>query len=256
MKLIDLSQPWGANTPPFPGQSGPVIQWEKRLSSDRVNVQRVDTTLHVGTHLDAPLHFISGGKDIDAFGLDRLFGVGIVADVSDIAVDYGLITPEAVRASADIRPGDILFLHTGYHRYAPYGATPDEERYFVKHPGPSSAFAEWALTMQFRLLGIDASSMDHPMNTVLRRLRPDLAHEAEAALECPLDEVFPPADFQCMHRRLFPHDLVHVENLGGDVELILNERTVLGVFPSRFRGGEAAMCRAVAFVDGVGNSRS
>jgi arylformamidase len=250
MKLIDLSQPWGHDTPPFPGQCGPSIQWEKRLSSERVNIQRIETTLHVGTHLDAPLHFVSAGKDIEAISLEKLYGPGIVVDISPYVSDYSIFTPDMIRSTADVRPGDILFIHTGYHRYFVYGIAPDEERYFCKHPGPDRSFVDWSKEMNFRLLGVDASSMDHPMNTIIRRLRPDLAKEAENYFGGrPLDEIFPAEDFQFMHTQLFKHDLVHVENIGGDIEQVLNRRINIGVFPWRFRGGEAAMCRVVAFVE-------
>ena len=42
---------------------------------------------------------------------------------------------------------------------------------------------------------------------------------------------------------------MHVENLGGDIEApeLQNKRMIIGVFPWKFRGGEAAFCRAVAF---------
>lgn len=249
MRLVDLSQPWGYDTPPFPGQAGPGIQWIKRLSTDRVNIQHIETTLHVGTHLDAPLHFVSAGKDIEAIRLDQLYGSAVVADISSLVSDYSIYTPELVQSVVDVKPGDMLFIHTGYQRYFTYGDTPDEERYFCKHPGPDRSFAEWCLDMKFRLLGVDASSMDHPMNTVIRRLRPDLALEAQKYLGKQLDDIFPAADFQCMHTLLFPHDLVHVENIGGDIIKVLNQRVTIGVFPWRFRGGEAAMCRVVAFLD-------
>lgn len=248
MRVVDLSQPWGYASAPFPGQTGPVVSWERRLASDRVNVQRITSTLHVGTHLDAPLHFVSGGKDIEALDLARLFGEGIIVDISAAVEDYAVITPDLVAGVADVRPGDILFLHTGYHRYSSYGIAPDEERYFCRHPGPDRRFVAWALKMRFRLLGVDAASMDHPMNTAIRRLRPDLAAEAAGRLGRSLDDLFPDDSFQCMHRELFTEDLVHVENLGGDIEAVLNQRLIIGVFPWRFRGGEAAMCRAVGFV--------
>jgi kynurenine formamidase len=103
--------------------------------------------------------------------------------------------------------------------------------------------------MEFRWLGVDAGSADHPMNTVIRRLRPDLAAEAEAVLGKPLTEVFPNRDHQLMHTLLFPHDIVHVENVGGDIDLLLNRRCTIGAFPWKFVGGEAAMCRVVAFVE-------
>jgi len=53
------------------------------------------------------------------------------------------------------------------------------------------------------------------------------------------------------HNALFPHDCIHVENLGGDIGKpeLHNKRITLGAFPWKFKGGEAAFCRAVAFVE-------
>jgi kynurenine formamidase len=61
--------------------------------------------------------------------------------------------------------------------------------------------------------------------------------------------VFPAEDLLVMHRLLFPHGVVHIENLGGQIDEVLDERITVGCFPWRFKGGEAAMCRAVAFGD-------
>ena len=49
--------------------------------------------------------------------------------------DFYLIQPEDVEARATIDPGDIVILHTGYHRYYAGGAEPDLTRYFFKIPG-------------------------------------------------------------------------------------------------------------------------
>ena len=87
------------------------------------------------------------------------------------------------------------------------------------------------------------------MNTVLRKIRPDLAEEAEKKLGKPLDKIFPNKDYQIMHTLLFPHDIVHAENLGGDIEKLSNKRTTIGCFPWKFQGGESAFCRIVAFVE-------
>ena len=43
--------------------------------------------------------------------------------------------------------------------------------------------------------------------------------------------------------------VVHIENLGGAIDQVLDQRIQFGCFPWRFVGGEAAMCRAVAFLD-------
>ena len=52
-----------------------------------------------------------------------------------------------------------------------------------------------------------------------------------------------------MHIQLFPHGVVHMENLGGRIDEVLDQKVRFGAFPWRFQGGEAAFCRAVAFVD-------
>jgi arylformamidase len=152
-----------------------------------------------------------------------------------------------------IEPDDILIIHTGYHKHYPenwadLGAV-DETKYFIRHPGPTRAFAEWLLERRVRWLAVDAGSADHPMNTVIRRMRPDEAEDAEAKLGRSLDEVFPKADYQIMHTLLFPHDVIHIENLGGAIDDVLDRRIQFGCFPWRFQGGEAAFCRAVAFLD-------
>ncbi len=87
------------------------------------------------------------------------------------------------------------------------------------------------------------------MNTVIRRMRPDEAEDAEAKLGRGLDELFPKADYQIMHTLLFPHDVIHIENLGGAIDEVLDRRIRFGCFPWRFQGGEAAFGRAVAFLD-------
>ena len=64
-----------------------------------------------------------------------------------------------------------------------------------------------------------------------------------------VDKLFPDSAYQLTHNALFPHDCMHIENLGGDIAApeIQNKRIILGCFPWKFKGGEAAFCRAVAF---------
>jgi kynurenine formamidase len=44
---------------------------------------------------------------------------------------------------------------------------------------------------------------------------------------------------------------MHIENLGGEIGApeLQNKRCIIGVFPWKFRGGEAAFCRTVAWVE-------
>jgi kynurenine formamidase len=232
----------------------------KHLAFDRAGGQELTTTLHVSTHIDAPAHFYSGGSFVGDMDLGFLVGPACVVDLEAAGLgDYDLYGPSHFedwerRTGNRIEPGDIVLIHTGYHRYFPENwadgrRSVDESRYFLRHPGPTREFAEWVMDRGVRWLAVDAGSADHPMNTVIRRLRPDEAEEAEARLGRSLDELFPRQDYQIMHTLLFPRGIVHVENLGGEIDQVLDRKTTVGAFPWRFQGGEAAFCRVVAFLD-------
>jgi kynurenine formamidase len=258
VNVLDLTQDFSVHTPAFASYEGPSVKWVKRLAFERAGGQEITSTLHVSTHLDAPAHFLSGGKFIGDLPLDFLVGPACVVDLERMGIsDYQLYGPEhferwEAETGLRIERGDILVVHTGYHRHYPENWTDrsavDETKYFIRHPGPTRAFAEWVLERGVRWLAVDVGSADHPMNTVIRRVRADETGAAERALGRPLDEVFPPEDYQIMHTLLFPHDVVHVENLGGQIDLVLDRKIQFGCFPWRFQGGEAAFCRAVAFV--------
>jgi len=257
-RVKDLSQDFSVHTPAFASYAGPAIKWVKRLAFEKAGGQEITTTLHVGTHLDAPAHFLSGGKFIGDLPLEWLVGPACVVDLERMGLgDYELYGPEHFeRWESDtgikIQRDDILIIHTGYHKHYPENwadrAAVDETKYFIRHPGPARAFAEWVLQRGIRWIAVDAGSADHPMNTVIRRVRPDEAALAEEALGRPLAEIFPEPDYQIMHTLLFPHDVVHIENLGGAIDDVLDQRIQFGCFPWRFQGGEAAFCRAVAFL--------
>jgi len=89
------------------------------------------------------------------------------------------------------------------------------------------------------------------MNTKIRDWRPDLAKEADKFLKEKygkgLDEFFPPEHYQLMHIKLFPYEIIHAENLGGDIDKILNRRITIGAFPWKWIEGESSICRIVAF---------
>jgi arylformamidase len=260
LKVLDLSQDFSVHSPAFAGYAGPDVRWIKRLAFEKAGGQEITTTLHVSTHLDAPAHFLSGGKFIADLPLEFLVGPACVVDLERMGVgDYDLYGPEHFErwehdTGLAIEPGDILIVHTGYHRYYPENwadrGDVDETRYFIRHPGPAREFAEWVLERRIRWLAVDCGSADHPMNTVIRTMRADEAAHAEEKLGRSLDEIFPEPDYQIMHTLLFPHDVVHVENLGGAIDEVLDSKIRFGCFPWRFQGGEAAFCRAVALLDG------
>jgi hypothetical protein len=91
------------------------------------------------------------------------------------------------------------------------------------------------------------------MNTKIREWMPVQAKECDEHLKKKygrsLDEMFTPDKYQLMHIEMFDHGIIHAESMGGDMDLLLNQRAVIGCFPWRFVAGESCISRIVAFVD-------
>ncbi len=100
--LIDISQEvFGCNV--FPGDPQP--ERERVLSleaGDVCNLTKVSMCAHNGTHVDAPFHFIDGGKTIDRMGLEPYVGDCWLArcegDVSAAAAEQIMRSAEAAGA--------------------------------------------------------------------------------------------------------------------------------------------------------------
>jgi arylformamidase len=90
------------------------------------------------------------------------------------------------------------------------------------------------------------------MNTIIRNWMPRQAKQAEKVFQkkfgMGLEQFFDDTKYQLMHIEMFPHEIIHAECFGGDIDLILNRRVQIGFFPWRFVDGEASIGRAVAFV--------
>ncbi len=253
MRLLDLTIPLGVATPPWPTYEPLQVKYFKRLAPNGANGQLLTHSNHLGTHLDGEIHFYTPGKDIAALDLnDFLVGPAAVVDLSDAAGDYHIYTPEMVEARVEVREGDILIIHTGYHHFGWDQPTADEVRYMVMHPGPDRDFAVWAREKKLRWIGVDCGSADHPMNTIIRTWMPRQAAEADAVFRRmygqSLEERFTADKYQLMHIEMFPHHIVHAECLGGDIDLLLNRRVDVGFFPWRFVDGESCIGRCVAFL--------
>ena len=248
MRVVDLSHAVTIHSPGWVGYPGMKMWYFQTHQTHGIVSQMIETPLHLSTHLDSEMHGVSGGRDIAAVPLEQCVGPAAIADVSAVG-EWGVYTPELVQEKVDVRPRDILIIHTGWHRY--YSGMPEEDlvKYFCRHPGPDHRFAEWALTMKFRWIGVDTGSADHPMNTSIRVKRPDLANEYERRFRVKIAERFPEEHLFCMHREPFRQGIIHAENLGGDLASLVDRRCVVGAFPWKFVGGEASIRRIVAFPD-------
>jgi len=68
---------------------------------------------HIGTHIDAPRHFYSGGTAIDAVPLERLvMRDAVVLDVSDKSAGEGVTGDDLERGEVKPAPGQVAVIKT------------------------------------------------------------------------------------------------------------------------------------------------
>lgn len=253
MKIIDLTIPLGIATPAWPTYEPLQVKYFKRLAPNGANGQLLTHSNHLGTHLDGEIHFFTPGKDIASLDMDFLVHEAAIVDLSDVVADYDIYTSEMIEAKVPIKEGDILIIHTGFHHFGWDMPTADEVRYMVQHPGPDREFAEWAKKKKIRWIGVDCGSADHPMNTIIRNWMPRQAKQAEKHFKHKygksLEEAFSDDKYQLMHIEMFPDGIIHAECIGGAIDLLINKRVQVGMFPWRFVDGESSIARCVAFLD-------
>lgn len=84
MKLIDISRDL-FSTPVYPGDPRPRRDIVRRMDmGDSYNLSGFYCGCHSATHMDAPLHFIDGGRPIDEVDLSLCMGPCTVVAVSGI----------------------------------------------------------------------------------------------------------------------------------------------------------------------------
>jgi kynurenine formamidase len=249
MKLVDLTHTFTIHTPGWVGYPSPKLSYFQRHSTNGIVSQMLELPLHSGTHFDGQMHIISGGADVASVPLTRLCREGVIVDLSEEVDDFSIITPEMITSKMEVKKGDILIYHTGWHRYFNGAPDEDEERYYLRHPGGNRALAEWIVEMDLAWTGIDTGSGDHPMNTSIRYKRPDALKQYEKQIGKDVNEVFPEEDLFVMHKVPFRAGVTHVENIGGNIDEVLNTRCMIGAFPMPIEGGEAFPSRVVAFID-------
>ena len=82
MTLYDISLTLSETTPTWPGD--PKIQLTQIRSiakGDTANSTQVSMSVHTGTHIDAPDHFLGNGETVDKISLDLLVGKAVVVEI-------------------------------------------------------------------------------------------------------------------------------------------------------------------------------
>jgi kynurenine formamidase len=157
--FVDLTHPFRGSMPTYPGDPAPTLAQIASIEKDGYADHLVTTTMHVGTHIDAPLHMIRGGKKITDYPPETFFGRGVFIDVRG----KNVIDASCVDANL-LQPNDIVLFYTGWSDQ--YG----EADYFERYPDMTEALADALVRARVRMLGLDACSPDRPPYTIHKLL--------------------------------------------------------------------------------------
>jgi arylformamidase len=146
----DITLPVREEYPAWPGDR----PFQRRVDAvigegSDCNLSSISCSVHFGTHLDAPYHFIAGGRSVEQLDLGLLIGDCLVVEVAreagiiEVADLQGLVPAGTLRLLVktinSLRVNDRVF-HTDYLAFSPKAVT-------------------WLLEQGVRLLGLDYYSI-------------------------------------------------------------------------------------------------
>src|SRR5271165_889782 len=101
---IDVSVPLHTGMVHWPGNPPVVIERMLDIESgDGANVSRLSMGAHTGTHVDAPVHFISGGAGVHAAPFEALIGAARLLEIRDpVSVKVEELEPYRIQAGERI----------------------------------------------------------------------------------------------------------------------------------------------------------
>ncbi len=155
-RYIDISIPTSPATTVFPGDPAPEFFWPgwTHEKGNPANVGFYKGGLHHGTHVDAPWHFIPGGKKLDAIPVEIWLGACEVVDLRDLtrcvdaaALDAARIPEGTTRLLLKTRNGDVDYWTRPWNPEFIYIA---------------QSAARWCTTRGVRLVGLDYLTIDPP----------------------------------------------------------------------------------------------
>ncbi len=148
-KIIDLTREISNNMPVYPGDDEVKLYQTNFINKDGYNNHRLETGMHIGTHVDGPMHMTESNIYINEIRLDKFIGRGILIDakgekIIDYKEEYEKIIIEE----------SIVIINTGFSEE--FGT----KKYFNEHPVVGKNFAELLVSKRVKALCIDAPSPD------------------------------------------------------------------------------------------------
>jgi arylformamidase len=153
MKIHDISLSISPEMPVWPND--PAVVLEQVTSMDagaHDNISRLACSVHTGTHVDAPHHFMNDHRTVESLALDILVGPALVVQIPD---ELMVVNAEVLERSAIPEGTKRLLLKTRNSHLWERG----EQMFDEKFVGISANGAQWLVDKRVLLVGIDYLSV-------------------------------------------------------------------------------------------------
>ena len=252
LQLVEMSHKWGHGAPSYPGQEDVKMFRGVKHGQHGVLAWKINTVMHTGTHMNAPLHLVQRAADLAEIPVERLFGNGVVLNVPKKSFEV-ITGDDLAAAQPEVQQGDVVVIVTGWHhKYS------DALEYFGESPGLSKDAAQWLVDKECRFVAVDTPQIDHHLATSLgpHRGGPLMNRLVDAYTEATgLEPQKEHPEWNIAHKTLLAAGIPTVEQVGGDVDLLAGKRATFVATPWKFKYGDACPVRLVGMIDPSGGCR-
>ncbi len=161
---IDLSHTIEAGISSYPGDDELKLYQNRFLDKDKYNDTKLETGMHVGTHIDVASHIMESNVVVSDYLANKFFGKGCLLDVRNqdtigMKEEYMDIVEE----------DGIVLLYTGFENR--FGSV----EYYKDHPVVEEELADFFIKKKIKMIGMDLPSPDHyPFNIHKKLLGKDI----------------------------------------------------------------------------------
>jgi kynurenine formamidase len=220
--VVDLGHALSESDPTWSGH--PVFK-HSTSTSNGILIGSFESDEHFGTHVDAPAHFVPGGRTVDQIPVLRLVRPAVRIDLRPQVSkneDYRMTREDVIafeRKNGVIAPGTIVLVMTGWDaRWSDPARYRNEHDGAMHFPGLSEEAAQVLVQRDIAAVGIDTPSVDYGISS---------AYE--------------------VHHVTLPHDIYNIENVANLQSLPATGFTVV-VAPANIKGGSGAPTRLFAVI--------
>jgi arylformamidase len=147
-RFYDVTLPIADGMIVYPGDRPVVYRRTHTIARDGVNLREIECGTHLGTHIDAPAHFIEGGATLDAIPLDVMLG-----EVEVVETDAPMIDRAALE-KVHIDDWRAVFFKTRNQSLSKL------DRFSEEYVSLTADAAKFLVAKGTRLVGIDYRSIE------------------------------------------------------------------------------------------------